>query len=91
MRRSERRIFLKRLEKAFVLYSAPSYDLKRYDIIAWEKSDQILYISPSNDTVILRTGKTDGGVSDWVGALKERNRLNLARNIKHIYILLGYE
>lgn len=63
--------FLKRLEKAFVLYSAPSYDLKRYDIIAWEKSDQILYISPSNDTVILRTGKTDGGVSDWVGALKE--------------------
>lgn len=71
MRRSERRIFLKRLEKAFVLYSTPSYDLKRYDIIAWEKSDQILYISPSNDTVILRTGRTDGGVSDWVGALKE--------------------
>ena len=35
-----------------MLYSAPSYDLKRYDIIAWEKSDQILYISPSNDTVI---------------------------------------
>ena len=41
-----------------------------YDIVAWGKSDQILYISPANDTVILRTGKTDGGVSNWVETLK---------------------
>lgn len=41
-----------------------------YDLIAWGKSDQILYISPSTNTVILRTGKTDGGVYDWVGILK---------------------
>lgn len=40
------------------------------DIIAWGKSDQILYISPDYNTVILRTGKTDGGVSNWVETLK---------------------
>lgn len=42
-----------------------------YDIAAWGKSDQILYISPSNGTVILRTGKTDGGVSNWVEVLRK--------------------
>ena len=42
-----------------------------FDIIAWGKSDQILYISPSNDTVILRTGKNDGGVADWVKVIRE--------------------
>lgn len=40
------------------------------DIIAWGKSDQIMYISPDYNTVILRTGKTDGGVSNWVETLK---------------------
>lgn len=42
-----------------------------YDIVAWGKSDQILYISPAQNLVILRTGKTDGGVSDWVAFLKD--------------------
>ena len=41
------------------------------DIVAWGKSDQILYISPSTETVILRTGKTDGGVDDWLNVLKD--------------------
>lgn len=40
------------------------------DIIAWGKSDQIMYISSDFNTVILRTGKTDGGVSNWVETLK---------------------
>ncbi|MDE7439951.1 MAG: beta-lactamase family protein [Clostridia bacterium] len=39
------------------------------DLIAWGKSDQILYISPSTDTVILRTGKSDGGIN-WTAAIK---------------------
>ncbi len=60
----------------YMWYSTPSND-SGYDIVAWGKSDQILYISPSSDTVILRTGKTDGGVSDWVKTLKE-----LIREIK---------
>jgi len=54
----------------YMWYSTPSFDSSGYDIIAWGKSDQILYISPSSDIVILRTGKTDGGVSDWVTVLK---------------------
>lgn len=54
----------------YMWYSTPSNN-SGYDIVAWGKSDQILYISPSNDLVILRTGKTDGGVSDWVKVLKE--------------------
>lgn len=41
-----------------------------YDIIAWGKSDQILYVSPESNTVILRTGKTDGGVTNWVETMK---------------------
>ncbi|MDE6758442.1 MAG: beta-lactamase family protein [Clostridia bacterium] len=41
-----------------------------YDIIAWGKSDQILYISPTYNTVILRTGISDGGVSDWISTLQ---------------------
>lgn len=53
----------------FMWYSTPSIQ-SGYDIVAWGKSDQILYISPENDLVILRTGKTDGGVSDWVETLK---------------------
>lgn len=54
----------------YMWYSAPSHDFTGYDVIAWGKSDQILYISPSNDLVILRTGKSDGGVSDWAEVLK---------------------
>lgn len=53
----------------YMWYSTPS-DKSGLDIIAWGKSDQILYISPANDTVILRTGKTDGGVENWVTALQ---------------------
>lgn len=53
----------------YMWYSTPSPQ-SGYDIFAWGKSDQILYISPANDTVILRTGKTDGGVSNWVEAIQ---------------------
>ncbi|MDE6441252.1 MAG: beta-lactamase family protein [Clostridia bacterium] len=54
----------------YMWYSTPSAR-SGYDIIAWGKSDQIMYISPANDMVILRTGKSDGGVSDWVETIKE--------------------
>lgn len=53
----------------YMWYSTPSAQ-SGYDMIAWGKSDQILYISPANNTVILRTGKTDGGVPNWVEAIK---------------------
>ena len=53
----------------YMWYCSPSGQ-HDYDIIAWGKSDQILYISPANNTVILRTGKTDGGVLNWVETLK---------------------
>lgn len=54
----------------YMWYCTPS-EKSGKDIVAWGKSDQIMYISPANDTVILRTGKTDGGVSNWVEALKK--------------------
>ena len=54
----------------YMWYCTPS-EQSGYDIIAWGKSDQILYVSPANNTVILRTGKTDGGVSNWVATLKK--------------------
>ena len=53
----------------YMWYYTPS-EQSGYDIVAWGKSDQILYISPANDMVILRTGKTDGGVSNWVEVLQ---------------------
>ncbi len=53
----------------YMWYSTPSQK-SGLDVVAWGKSDQILYISPSSDIVILSTGKTDGGVSDWVATLK---------------------
>lgn len=59
----------------YMWYSTPSAQ-SGYDIIAWGKSDQILYISPVNNIVILRTGKTDGGVSNWVETIK-----NIVTNI----------
>lgn len=43
-----------------------------YDVYAAGKSGQYLYISPQNGAVILRTGRSDGGVSNWpetLGAL----------------------
>ena len=45
------------------------YCTSEKDIVAWGKSDQILYISPTENIVILRTGKTDGGVN-WLTALQ---------------------
>ena len=54
----------------YMWYCAPS-NQGDYDIIAWGKSDQILYISPTNNLVILRTGKTDGGVENWVDLLQK--------------------
>ena len=59
----------------YMWYSTPTAQ-SGYDIIAWGKSDQILYISPANNIVILRTGKTDGGVSNWVETIK-----NIVTNI----------
>lgn len=53
----------------YMWYSCPS-EQSGFDIFAWGKSDQILYISPANHTVILRTGKSDGGVSDWIKILQ---------------------
>jgi len=53
----------------YMWYSVPT-DQGEPDIVAWGKSDQILYISPSSGTVILRTGKNDGGVENWAEVLK---------------------
>ena len=53
----------------YMWYCTPSTQFG-YDVVAWGKSDQIMYISPENNLVILRTGKSDGGVSDWVEAIK---------------------
>ena len=54
----------------YMWYSAPSQQYG-YDIFAWGKDDQILYVSPANNVVILRTGKSDGGVANWVEILKD--------------------
>ncbi len=53
----------------YMWYTTPS-NKAGYDVIAWGKSDQILYISPAEQTVVLRTGKTDGGVSNWAETIK---------------------
>lgn len=53
----------------YMWYTVPSRK-SGFDIVAWGKSDQVLYISPANDTVILRTGRTDGGVADWVNVMQ---------------------
>ncbi|MDE5549601.1 MAG: beta-lactamase family protein [Clostridia bacterium] len=60
----------KNIAYKYMWYCTPSNQFG-YDIVAWGKSDQILYISPANDLVILRTGKTDGGVSNWVETIKD--------------------
>ena len=55
----------------YMWYTVPSIKYGYYDIVAWGKSDQILYISPAYNIVILRTGKTDGGISDWIETLAD--------------------
>lgn len=54
----------------YMWYCAPSGQFG-LDVIAWGKSDQIMLISPANGIVILRTGKTDGGVENWAAALQQ--------------------
>lgn len=54
----------------YMWYCTPSEQFG-LDVIAWGKSDQIMLVSPANDVVILRTGKTDGGVDNWVATLQQ--------------------
>lgn len=60
------------LENADTGYKYMWYNTAEGDIVAWGKSDQMLFISPSTQTVILRTGKSDGGVS-WLTAMRRIN------------------
>lgn len=53
----------------YMWYSYPTLT-EEADILAWGKSDQILYISPSQHTVILRTGISDGKVTNWEEVLQ---------------------
>ena len=48
----------------YMWYSTPS-KTKALAYFAWGKYGQVLYISPSSNVVILRTGKTDGHVDVW--------------------------
>lgn len=52
----------------YMWYSTPNGG--KLDIFAWGKSDQLLYICPSQNAVILRTGKSDGKVSNWVEVMQ---------------------
>lgn len=63
-------LFGKNIGYKYMWYCTPSA-AGEHDIFAWGKSDQILYISPSNGLVVLRTGKTDGGVSDWIEIIRD--------------------
>lgn len=47
----------------YMWYSRPSQS-GELDFWAWGKYNQMLYISPANNVVILRTGRTDGDVMD---------------------------
>jgi CubicO group peptidase (beta-lactamase class C family) len=53
----------------YMWYSTPAQN-EELDFFAWGKYNQILYISPSNSVVILRTGKSDGNVDSWPEVLK---------------------
>lgn len=64
----------------YMWYSFPSAS-EGQDVFAWGKSDQLLYISPAADIVILRTGKTDGGVSDWPNVLS--NLVEVTQSLYH--------
>ena len=48
----------------YMWYSLPN-SLGGIDVFAWGKYGQFLYISPENNTVILRTGSSDGGVDSY--------------------------
>ncbi|MDE6105256.1 MAG: beta-lactamase family protein [Clostridia bacterium] len=52
----------------YMWYSTPNGG--KLDIFAWGKSDQLLYICPSQNAVILRTGKSDGKVSNWIDIMQ---------------------
>ena len=52
----------------YMWYSKPS-SAGGLDIIAWGKYNQILYISPKNNVVILRTGLKSGDVNDFSDVL----------------------
>jgi len=54
----------------YMWYSRPT-ESGRTDFWAWGKYDQMLYVSPANNIVILRTGRTSGGVSDFSKALED--------------------
>lgn len=54
----------------YMWYCAPSPQ-SGYDVFAWGKSDQILFISPAHNTVVLRTGKSDGKVWNWASAIQK--------------------
>ena len=53
----------------YMWYSRPSAS-GGMDFWAWGKYDQILYVSPANDMVILRTGIKNGNVFDYSEALE---------------------
>ncbi|MCL2745633.1 MAG: beta-lactamase family protein [Coriobacteriia bacterium] len=54
----------------YLWYSRPS-DASGLDFWAWGRFDQILYVSPANDMVILRTGDTGGGVDNFSEVLAD--------------------
>ncbi|MDQ0361102.1 serine hydrolase domain-containing protein [Breznakia pachnodae] len=46
------------------------------DVFAWGKYGQFLYISPSQNIVIVRTGVTDNPIVNWPNVLMEISELN---------------
>lgn len=49
----------------YMWYTIPATSGEGYDYFAWGKYYQILYVSPSNNVVILRTGLTNNKVDNW--------------------------
>lgn len=64
--------FLKNVEVGYqyMWYSAEN-DLGGYDFFSAGKYGQYIYVSPENNTVIVRTGNSTGGVDWWPGVLGE--------------------
>lgn len=54
----------------YMWYSRPSISTGM-DFCAWGKYNQIMYVSPENDIVILRTGSTSGDVQDFSKVLAD--------------------
>ena len=54
----------------YMWYSRPSAT-GELDFWAWGRFDQLLYISPANNVVIVRTGSTEGSVMDFPGVLRD--------------------